>query len=61
MPQWAQWLGELLPPTHFMRIIMQIMLKKATFTDIWGDLWPIILFFTVILAFSIKYYHKTLD
>jgi ABC-2 type transport system permease protein len=61
MPEWAQWLGEVFPPTHFMRIIMQIMLKEATFTDIWTDLWPIILFFTVIIGISLKYYHSTLD
>ncbi|KTD83102.1 ABC transporter permease [Legionella waltersii] len=61
MPKWAQWLGELLPPTHFMRIIMQIMLKDATFIDIWSDLWPIILFFTIIITFSIKRYNQTLD
>ncbi len=27
MPRWAQWLGEALPPTHFMRVIRGIMLK----------------------------------
>ena len=29
MPQWAQWIGEALPLTHFMRIVRAIMLKGA--------------------------------
>ena len=30
MPIWAQWIGELLPPTHFIRLIRGIMLKGWT-------------------------------
>ena len=31
MPRWAQWIGEALPLTHFIRIVRGIMLKGATF------------------------------
>ena len=34
MPQWAQWLGEVMPTTHFIRIARSVMLKAATFEDI---------------------------
>src|SRR5262245_11752140 len=34
MPQWAQWFGELLPLTHFIRIVRGIMLKSATAYDL---------------------------
>ncbi len=61
MPIWAQWLGELFPTTHFMRITTAIMLKGATFMDVWPDLWPIILFTVLIVLFSIINYRKTLD
>src|SRR5512132_3182545 len=30
MPIWAQWIGETLPLTHYIRIIRAIMLKGAT-------------------------------
>lgn len=61
MPLWAQWLGELLPPTHYLRISLAIMLKGAGFVDIWQDLWPIIAFMLVAIFLSLKYYRKTLD
>ena len=30
MPVWAQWIGEWLPLTHYMRIVRSIMLKGST-------------------------------
>ena len=30
MPHWAQWIGEALPLTHYLRIVRAIMLKGAT-------------------------------
>ena len=30
MPHWAQWIGEALPLTHYIRIVRAIMLKGAT-------------------------------
>ncbi len=37
MPAWAQWIGEALPLTHYLRIIRAIMLKGATFADLHND------------------------
>ncbi len=34
MPRWAQWIGEVLPLTHFLRIVRGILLKGATTVDI---------------------------
>ena len=34
MPRWAQWIGELLPLTHYIRIVRGIMLKGATLYDL---------------------------
>ena len=34
MPRWAQWVGELLPLTHYIRIVRGIMLKGATLYDL---------------------------
>lgn len=61
MPEWAQWIGELFPPTHFIRITLSIMLKGATFSEVWPNLWPIILFACFIIFISFRYYRRTLD
>ena len=42
MPEWAQYVGNLLPLTYFLRITRGILLKGNTFTQIWPNLWPII-------------------
>ena len=44
MPVWAQWIGEVLPATHFLRIVRGILLKGNGFAEIWPDVWPLILF-----------------
>ena len=37
MPVWAQYIGEALPLTHFLRIVRAIMLKGATISDLRYD------------------------
>ena len=61
MPQWAQWIGELLPLTHFLRIVRGILLKGNSLADIWPHLWPLLLFTAVVLAVGLKRYRRTLD
>ena len=61
MPQWAQWLGELLPLTHFLRAVRAIMLKGAGVGEIASNLWPMALFLLVVGAIALKRYRQTLD
>lgn len=61
MPHWAQVVGEILPLTHFLRIIRGILLKGNGFHDILPDFWPIALFAAVMLTIGIKRYRQTLD
>ncbi|HEY2713429.1 MAG TPA: ABC transporter permease [Chthoniobacterales bacterium] len=61
MPQWAQYIGEIFPLTHFLRIIRGILLKGNTANDIMLELWPIALFAVIALAIGIKRYRQTLD
>jgi ABC-2 type transport system permease protein len=61
MPEWAQWLGEVLPLTHFIRIVRGIALKGSGLMEIGPDLWPIGLFVVVMLSVAIKRYRQTLD
>lgn len=61
MPEWAQTLGQMLPLTHFLRVLRGILLKGNGFTDIWPDLWPILAFGVVVMAFGAMRYRRTLD
>jgi ABC-2 type transport system permease protein len=61
MPVWAQYLGEVLPLTHFLRIVRGILLKGNGLREITPDLWPIGLFMVVMLSLGIKRYRQTLD
>ena len=61
MPGWAQAIGEVLPITHFLRIVRGILLKGNGFEDIIRQLWQIVLFAAVALTVSVKLYRRTLD
>lgn len=61
MPVWAQYLGEVLPITHFLRIVRGIMLKGNGFAEVIHDLWPIMLFGLIALFIAVKRYRRTLD
>ncbi|HOB99350.1 MAG TPA: ABC transporter permease [Verrucomicrobiota bacterium] len=61
MPVWAQYLGEILPLTHFLRLVRGIMLKGIGVTEVMQGLWPIGLFGVVALAIAAKRFRRTLD
>jgi ABC-2 type transport system permease protein len=61
MPDWAQDIGEVLPLTHFLRVVRGILLKGNGMVEVAPDLWPIALFLVVMLAIGIKRYRQTLD
>jgi ABC-2 type transport system permease protein len=61
MPVWAQWIGEALPLTHFLRIVRGIMLKGAGWADVLPQAWPIVAFIVVVGAVALARYRQTLD
>jgi ABC-2 type transport system permease protein len=61
MPEWAQWLGSLLPLTHFLLLVRGIMLKGNTLIDLWPQIWPIFAFMLVVIAIGLRFYKRTLD
>jgi ABC-2 type transport system permease protein len=61
MPQWAQWLGEVIPVTHFLRVVRGILLKGNGFTEIWPDTWPLILALFVVGTVALLRFRRTLD
>jgi ABC-2 type transport system permease protein len=61
MPVWAQAVGEVLPITHFLRIVRGIMLKGNGLEDVAPEIWPIALFAAVALIIAVNRYRQTLD
>jgi ABC-2 type transport system permease protein len=61
MPGWAQVIGEILPLTHFLRIVRGIMLKDNSLSEIWPNLWPLILFMFAAASVALARFRRTLD
>jgi ABC-2 type transport system permease protein len=61
MPEWAQWIGSLLPLTHFLLLVRGIMLKGNTMLDLLPHLWPILVFMVVVILIGLGFYKRTLD
>ena len=61
MPEWAQWLGEILPLTHFLRIVRGILLKGNGTAEILPEVWPIAAFLLAAATVALLRYRTTLD
>src|SRR6188472_3049138 len=61
MPEWAQVIGEVLPLTHFLRVVRGILLKGNGLNEVGLQVWQIVAFAVVALAVGIKRYRQTLD
>jgi len=61
MPVWAQWIGEVLPATHVMRIVRGLMLKGAGFGSISAELLALVAILLVVSTLAISRYKVTLD
>ena len=61
MPHWAQMIGEVLPATHFLRIIRGILLKDNGFIEIWPNLWPLIAFVLAAGIIALFRFRRPLD
>jgi ABC-2 type transport system permease protein len=61
MPEWAQWIGSVLPNTHFLRIVRGILLKGNGLAEIAPEIWPLVAFAVVSMAIGVKRYRQTLD
>jgi ABC-2 type transport system permease protein len=61
MPQWAQAIGEVLPLTHFLRIVRGIMLKGNSFVDMKMDVLALVIFMVVAMGIALLRFRRTLD
>ncbi|TNB48294.1 ABC transporter permease [Martelella lutilitoris] len=61
MPRWARYLGEILPLTHYLRIVRAIMLKGANITVLGFDSAMLAAIALVAIAIAVSRFNKTLD
>jgi ABC-2 type transport system permease protein len=61
MPVWAQWLGEAIPVTHFLRVVRGALLKGQGLGDTWRELVALTVFVCVVTAAAMARYRRTLD
>jgi ABC-2 type transport system permease protein len=61
MPNWAQWIGEFLPLTHYLRIVRSIMLKGANIDDLHFDALALAGLMLIAMTIAVTRFRRTLD
>jgi len=61
MPLWAQWIGEALPLTHYLRIVRSIMLKGSTLPDLQVDTLMLAGLMLIAMLIAVRRFRRTLD
>jgi ABC-2 type transport system permease protein len=61
MPVWAQWIGEALPLTHYIRIVRAIMLKGASLANLQYDAIALCVLVLVAMTIAVTRFRRTLD
>jgi ABC-2 type transport system permease protein len=61
MPVAAQWFAEILPLTHFLRLVRGIMLRGAGLAELWTSLAALGVFIVVLLGVAVARVRKRLD
>jgi ABC-2 type transport system permease protein len=61
MPIWAQAIGEVIPVTHFLRVVRGALLKGQDLGDMWRELAALTAFTCVVTALAMVRYRRTLD
>jgi ABC-2 type transport system permease protein len=61
MPTWAQYVGEALPLTHYLRIVRSIMLKGSSVADLRYDAVALFVLMLVAMTIAVTRFRRTLD
>jgi ABC-2 type transport system permease protein len=61
MPVWAQWVGEVIPATHALRIVRGILIKGNGAAAIVPELWPMLAFTAAVAVIAVWSYRETVD
>jgi ABC-2 type transport system permease protein len=61
MPVWAQYIGEGLPLTHYLRIVRAIMLKGAALPNLQYDAMALLALMLLAMTIAVMRFRRTLD
>ena len=61
MPVWAQYIGEGLPLTHYVRIVRAIMLKGAALSNLQYDAMALLALMLLAMTIAVMRFRRTLD
>lgn len=61
MPYFAQWLAELFPLTHCVRLVRGILLRGAHLSELLPEAFALVVFFVVMMSVAIMRFRKRLD
>jgi len=61
MPVWAQYVGEALPLTHYLRIVRSIMLKGSSIGDLRHDAVALAILMLIAMTIAVRRFRRTLD
>jgi ABC-2 type transport system permease protein len=61
MPVWAQYIGEGLPLTHYLRIVRAIMLKGSTLENLQYDSIALLALMLAAMTIAVTRFRRTLD
>jgi ABC-2 type transport system permease protein len=61
MPAWAQYVGECLPLTHYLRIVRAIMLKGASMQNLRSDALALAVLMLLAMTIAVTRFRRTLD
>ncbi|HQZ13873.1 MAG TPA: ABC transporter permease [Devosia sp.] len=61
MPGWAQVIGNIVPTTHFLRVVRAVMLKGGGVADVMGEFVAMSILLVVIGGIAMMRYRQTLD
>ena len=61
MPNWAQWLGEFMPLTHYLRIVRAIMLKGSTLANLQNEVLALTGLMLLAMLIAVTRFRRTLD
>lgn len=61
MPRLAQWIGNAIPITYYLRILRSILLRGAGWDAVARDALVLVAFAVALIAFSAARFHKSLD
>ncbi|MGH7529191.1 MAG: ABC transporter permease [Gemmatimonadales bacterium] len=61
MPLAFQWIGALLPLTHFLKVLRGILLKGAGLASLWPEVVVLVAFAVGLIGLAVRRFHKTLD